>query len=233
MLEIQQKETTMEKYLDVLQRCVLFENIEQKDITAMIGCLGAKKKEYGKNEIILAEGDPANRLGIVLSGSVQILREDYFGNRSIVAAVEPAQLFGESFACAGIKEMPVSVVSMEKSEVMLIDSRRITISCANACAFHSRMIMNMLRVVAQKNLVFNRKIEIMSRKTTREKLMAYLLEQAKQNNASEFAIPFDRQGLADYLGVERSALSAEISKMKKDGIIDSNKSRFTLVQNGI
>lgn len=219
----------MEKYLDVLQKCVLFENIEQKDIGAMLGCLGAKIKEYGKNEIILAEGDPANRLGIVLSGSVQILREDYFGNRSIVAAVEPAQLFGESFACAGIKEMPVSAVSMEKSEVMLIDSRRITISCANACAFHSRMIMNMLRVVAQKNLVFNRKIEIMSRKTTREKLMAYLLELAKQNSSSEFAIPFDRQGLADYLGVERSALSAEISKMKRDGIIDSARSRFKLL----
>lgn len=229
MLEIQQKETAMEKYLDVLQKCVLFENIERKDIAAMLGCLGAKIKEYGKNEIILAEGDPANRLGIVLSGSVQILREDYFGNRSIVAAVEPAQLFGESFACAGIKEMPVSVVSMEKSEVMLIDSRRITISCANACAFHSRMIMNMLRVVAQKNLIFNRKIEIMSQKTTREKLMAYLLELAKQNNSSEFVVPFDRQGLADYLGVERSALSAEISKMKRDGVIDSTKSRFKLL----
>lgn len=219
----------MEKYLRILEKCALFDNISIQEMAPMLGCLGARVAEYGKNEIVFAEGDPANRMGIVLSGSVQIVKEDFFGNRSIVTSIEPSQLFGESFACAEIKTMPVSVMAMEKSEIMLIDCRRITVTCCNACAFHSRMIMNLLRGVAEKNLVFNQKLEIMSKRTTKEKLMTYLLDQAKRSNSRSFTIPFDRQSLADYLGVERSALSAEIGKMKKEGILESNRSRFELL----
>ncbi|MBQ9951255.1 MAG: Crp/Fnr family transcriptional regulator [Clostridia bacterium] len=220
----------MKKYLPVLEKCPLFENIGMNEMHAMLGCIGARVHEYVKNEPIFMEGESADRVGVVLSGGAQIVKEDFYGKRSIVASVKPSQLFGESFACAEIDSLPVSVVATEKSEIMLVDCRRITMSCSNACEFHSRMILNLLRVVAAKNLVFNHKLEIVSKRSTKDKLMTYLLSQAKQNASSEFTIPFDRQSLADYLGVERSALSAEISKMKAEGLIDTNRSWFRLLE---
>lgn len=220
----------MKKYLHILNACTLFEGIDIQDFEPVLGCLGAKKISRDKNQIVFCEGDPAHHVGIVLSGAAQIIKEDYYGNRSIVASIAPSQLFGESFACAGIEHMPVSVIASEKSEFLLIDCRRITKICSNACGFHSRMILNLLHVVAAKNLMFNRKMEILSKRTTREKLMTYLLDQAKHHSNNTFEIPFDRQELADYLGVERSALSAEIGKLRKDGILESNRSTFTLIQ---
>ena len=221
----------MKKYIPVLEKCSLFQQIAPEDLAALLGCLGAKVIERGKGEAIFMEGDPVTHVGILLSGSAQITKDDFYGNRSIVASIAPGQLFGETFACAGTPTLPVNVIAMEKSEIMLIDCRRITVSCSSACSFHNRIIFNLLHVMAAKNLMFQRKIDITSQRTTREKLMAYLLEQAKQQNSSRFIIPFDRQALADYLGVERSALSAEISKLKKDGIIETNKSFFELLQN--
>ena len=116
------------------------------------------------------------------------------------------------------------------SRILLIRLRRITETCSNACEFHNRMVMNLLRAIAGKNLMLNAKIEITSRRTTREKLMAYLLNQAKRAGGSTFTIPLDRQGLADYLGVERSALSAEIGKLRREGVIESERSTFRLIQ---
>lgn len=219
----------MKKYLDVLKGCPLFENIDPQNIPAMLGCIGARAYEYGKNEIIFMEGDPATQVGVVLSGAAQIIKEDFYGKRSIMATAHPGQLFGESFACAEVARMPVSVVATEKSEIMRVNCRRITQSCSNACAFHNQMILNLLGIVAAKNLLLNQKIEIMSQRTTREKLMTYLLDQAKKNKSSEFTIPFDRQGLADYLGVERSALSAEISKLRGEGVLETTRSHFKLL----
>lgn len=220
----------MEKnYDEVLEKCLLFNDIEHKNLSAMLGCLGAKVEKFSKNQTILTEGEPARRIGIVLSGAAQIIRVDYYGNRSIVASMEPAQLFGESFACAGVKTMPVSVVASEDAEVMLIDCARIIRSCSNACVFHNQMIFNLMKVVATKNLVFNQKLEVTSRRTTREKLMTYLLLQAKLQNKSSFTIPYDRQELADFLEVDRSGLSAEISRMRREGLIACKRSTFTLL----
>jgi len=219
----------MKKYSPILEACPLFSGINAQDFEAVLACLGAKKIIREKNQIIFSEGDPAQYVGIVLSGTAQIIKEDYYGNRSIVASLSPSQLFGESFACANTEHMPVSVIASEKGEFLLIDCRRITRTCSNACSFHSRMILNLLHVVAAKNLMFNRKLEILGKRTTREKLMTYLMDQAKLHASDTFTIPFDRQELADYLGVERSALSAEISKLRKDGILESNRSTFTLL----
>lgn len=222
----------MQKYLEVLKACPLFENIGDTEMAAMLTCIGARVIQCAKNESIFVEGDPADKVGVVLSGGAQIVKEDFYGNRSIVASIAPGQLFGETFACAGVDRLPVSVVCTEKSEIMLVDCRRITSTCSNACAFHGRMILNLLRVVAEKNLVFNRKIEIISKRTTREKLMTYLLDHAKRCGSNEFTIPFDRQQLADYLSVERSALSAEISRMSKEGVLETNRSWFRLSDQG-
>lgn len=214
---------------EILDQCLLFDNVAKEDRSAMLACLGAKEKVVRRGQAVFSEGEPAMYVGIVLEGKVQIEREDYYGNRSIISIAAPGELFGESFACAELETYPVSAVAVEDSRVMLIDSRRITTPCCNACHFHSKMIQNMLKVVATSNLALNRKIEITSKRTTREKLMAYLMTQAKLHGSNCFTIPYDRQALADYLEVERSAMSAEISKLKKDGIIDCQKSRFCLL----
>ena len=218
----------MEKILDILTLCPLFFGIRQEEIGAMLSCLGAKQKSFSKGEIILGEGAPAELIGVVLSGMVQVVREDYFGNRSMMAKLGPAEMFAEAFALAGVEGMPVNVVAAENSEVMMIDVSRISRPCAKACGFHQQMIYNLMRILALKNLACNQKIEVVSRRSTREKLMAYLLLQAKRAKKSTFLIPFDRQELADYLEVDRSGLSTEIGKLRREGVIDCEKNRFTI-----
>ena len=124
--------------------------------------------------------------GIVLSGEVQIIQNDYYGNRSILANMEPSEIFGETYACAGLDCLPVTVVASEDSEVMLVDVHHVTRACGNACSFHSQLIFNLMKIVAEKNLVFHRKIMVTSGRTTRDKLMVYLLSEAKRQNAKTF-----------------------------------------------
>lgn len=219
----------MREYLPILRRCHLFRDIDDENLLPMMGCLGATVHFYKKHEHIFSEGDAATKLGIVLSGEVQIVGNDYQGNRSLVANMEEAELFAESFACAEVESLPVDVVACEDSRVMLMDVHRVTRSCGNACSFHSRIIFNLMKIVAEKNLMYHRKIEITSKRSTREKLMTYLYYEARKNGKTTFMIPYDRQELADYLEVDRSGLSAEIGKMRKEGILEAEKNRFTLL----
>lgn len=219
----------MKEFHKILATCPLFDGIRMEDLSAMMGCIGGRTVFVSKGQLIFREGDPATQVGLVLSGAVRMIREDYYGNRSIVAHIGPAELFGETYACAGVTSLPISVVADEDSTILLMDCRRITVSCSNACAFHSRIIFNLLRLVAEKNLVFDQKIQVTSKRTTREKLMTYLLSQAKLQNSSCFVIPYDRQELADYLEVDRSGLSSEISKLRREGILESEKNQFTLL----
>lgn len=219
----------MEEFLPVLQRCVLFDGIRSEEILGMLGCFEAGIRTVEKNTQIIAEGDPAVYVGIMLQGSANVIKQDYFGVRSIVSRVEEGQMFAESFSCAGVAVMPVSVVASETCKVMLIQCRRITMGCANACAYHSQVIYNLLKAVAARNLEFHQKLEITAKRTTRDKIMAYLHSQAKLHGSNSFAIPYDRQALADYLGVERSAMSAEIGKLSKDGKIRTHKNQFVLL----
>lgn len=219
----------MKKYLEILKKCPLFENIEENDLLQVLKCLGARIENFDKKYTVMSEGSPAKYLGVVISGSVQILQVDYYGNRSIVSVVGKHQIFGEAFSCAGIESMPLSVIANEPSEIMLIDCNRILHTCSQGCDFHNQLIFNLMRDLAKKTIMFHRKLEIMSKRTTREKLMAYIMLCAKKNGRSSFDIPFNRQELADYLEVDRSGLSAEIGKLKKEGIIDCNKNHFTIL----
>lgn len=219
----------MKEYFEILQNCSLFEGVSSDDLPGMLSCLGANVKHINKGELIISEGDEAKYIGIVLDGSAQIEQTDYFGNRSITSALQATDIFGETFACAGVGKMPLDVVCLEDADVMFIDCIRITHSCSNACDFHRQIIYNMMRVMAQKNLVFHRKIEIVSKRSTREKLLAYLNAEVKQRGTNSFEIPYDRQQLADYLLVERSGLSCEIGKLRAEGIIECRKNRFTLL----
>ena len=220
----------MEKYFSVLQSCDLFDGIAPADLPGMLACLGAETVKAKKGSAIFSEGDPARFVDILLEGAVQVVLDDYYGNRSILTQAAPGELIGESFACAGVTSLPVSMLATQDSTLLRIDCCRITRSCSNACEFHNRLILNLLQVVAAKNLTFHKKLEIISKRTTREKLMAYLIWQAKLQHSHSFTSPFDRQGLADYLGVERSAMSAELSKLRRDGVIDFDRSHFMLKQ---
>ena len=214
---------------DALLRCPLFEGIAKENLSGMLDCLGAKHATYAKGEVIMAEGSPAREVGVLLSGRVQLIRTDYYGNRSIMLSIQPGELFAASFACAKADRMPVSVVATEDCEVLLLNCSRVVTLCCNACEFHSRIVFNLLQIVAKKNIILHRKALITAKRTTREKLMTYLLLQAKEEGRADFTIPFDRQGLADYLEVDRSGLSAEMSKLKKEGVLDYYKSDFRLL----
>ena len=219
----------MEEYFDILSQCSLFFGISRQEMGLMLNCLGGKITCIAKGKPVFLEGNPALFVGVVLSGTVQIVRDDYYGNRSVLTVVSPGGLFGEAFACAGVETLPVSAIALQNCAVLLLDCKRVLTGCSNACPFHSRLVHNLLRGIAQKNLMLTSKIRCMSQKTTQEKLMEFLMEQAKQHDSAEFVIPYDRQALADYLGVERSAMSAEISKLKKAGRIDCSGSRFRVL----
>ena len=219
----------MKKFFPILRNCSLFHDISDDDIPGMLGCLGAKLVSFDKKEPILAEGSPAKYIGIVLSGAVQVVQVDYYGNRSILGKVRSGEMFAEAFACADVKSLPVSVITDEPSEIMLVDCSRILCTCQKACAFHNQLVFNLMKNLAIKNLMLYQRVEITSKRKTREKLLAYLMFYSKKTGQSSFDIPFDRQELADYLEVDRSGLSAEISKLRNEGILKSNKKHFELL----
>lgn len=219
----------MKKYLEILKKCPLFDNIEDENLLTLLGCLGARVVAFEKKYTIFAEGSHAKYIGVMLSGSAQITQVDFYGNRSILNNINACEVFAEAFACAETQSLPVSIIANETCEVMLIDCSHILHTCNNNCGFHQKLIFNLMRDLAQKTLLFHQKIEITSKRTTREKLMTYLSMCAKKANSTSFDIPFDRQELADYLEVDRSGLSAEISKLRHEGVLRSHKKHFELL----
>ena len=229
MLNFQQKEKILEKYLKILRECPLFARIEEDKLIRMLHCLGARIVSFDKKQSIFEEGIPAKSLGIILSGSAQIIQIDYYGNRNIISNISKGEVFGEAFACAEVSSLPITVVANEPCEVMLIDCGHILHTCENSCIFHQDLIFNLMKNLATKTIIFHQKIEITSKRTTRDKLLTYLMHESKKANSSDFYISFDRQELADYLEVDRSGLSAEIGKLRKEGILKSDKKHFVLL----
>ena len=219
----------MKKYLEILKKCPLFFGIDENNLLIMLNCLGARLVSFDKKYTIFAEGKPTKFIGIVLKGSAQIMQVDYYGNRSILSSVGPAEMFAEEFACSEVDLLPVTVVAAEPSEILLIDSGHILHACQNNCGFHQRLIFNLMKGLAEKTIMFHQKIEVTSKRTTREKLMTYLMLEAKKTGKNSFEVPFDRQELADYLEVDRSGLSVEISKLRDEGVLESRKKQFKLL----
>lgn len=209
----------------------LFDGIKADDLSDMLACLGVKNQQYDKKSIVILAEDNVDHVGVVLQGAVLIVKENFAGNRSIVDYVGQYEVFGEAFACAGIQKSPVTVVAAEKSEIMWIQFRRIINTCSMSCMFHAKLIENMMKLLAVKNMQMNQKLEITSKRSIREKLTAYLLGQAQESQSHDFIIPLNRSELADYLYVDRSALSRELCKMRNEGLIEFNKNHFRLSRN--
>ncbi len=214
---------------DLFETMPLFQGIRAEDRERMLQCLGGRRRCFRKGEMVLAEDDPPKKMGILLKGSLQVIKEDVFGNRNIVEILAPGDLFGAAFACAGVQRSPVSVMAGEAAELFLMDIRHVLEMCPTSCPFHSRLLQNMIALLARKNVSLNEKIEHLSRRSTREKLLSYLSETAKKEGKRHFFIPFNRQELADYLCVERSAMSAELSKLRGEGLLDYKRSEFWLI----
>ena len=211
-----------------LTQTLLFRGTTQEEIKAMLSCLGASTRLYEKGETIYHVGQTVQALGLVLSGGVLIESIDLWGNNSILSHVEPGRIFAETYACVPGEPLMVDVVASEKCDILFLDVSRILTTCTSSCAHHNKLIQNHMQIAARKNLELSRRILHTSSKSIRGRLLSYLSEQVKKNGSYQFTIPFSRQQLADYLSVDRSALSNELSKMQTEGIIDYSKNSFVL-----
>ena len=219
----------MKKYIPVLKRTKLFSGVGEEDISSLLSCLGARKKEYRKGEYILREGEHISDIFILVEGKIHIQKDDYWGNRSILSVISVGEMFGEGYAAPESGALLNDVVAVEDSSVLFFDVKRILTTCSSACRFHNMIVQNMFFAISDKNRKLVQKLGHMSGRTTRAKLISYLSEEAKRQGSSAFTVPFNRQQLADYLCVDRSAMSNELCKMRDEGMIKFEKSRFELL----
>lgn len=219
----------MKKYIPVLKRTKLFSGVGEEDIASLLSCLGARKKEYKKGEYILREDEHISDIFILVEGKIHIQKDDYWGNRSILSVISLGEMFGEGYAAPESGALLNDVVAVEDSSVIFFDVKRILTTCSSACRFHNMIVQNMFFAISDKNRKLVQKLGHMSGRTTRAKLISYLSEEAKRQGSSAFSVPFNRQQLADYLCVDRSAMSNELCKMRDEGMIRFEKSRFELL----
>jgi len=228
-LNFQQNGEKMKGNYPILRKCRLFTGISQADLMTMLGCLPVKQKRFNKGSYVLNAGEKAGFAGIVLSGSVHVLTDNPEGKRKIIGHIGSGGLFAEAFVCANVEKLPVSVIAAEETEVLFIDGKRISSTCSPACVYHISVIRNLTKLLAEKNIALLEKLEFITQTTTREKLLSYLSNEAKISGKTRFNIPFNREELAHYLAVDRSGLSAELSKMQNEGLIRYHGKQFELL----
>ena len=219
----------MKEYIAVLKKTMLFSGVKENEIESMFSCLQARKFSYKKGEFVLSQGQRLDNILILVKGKLHIQQDDYWGNRSIINVVNPGEMFGESYAAPESGAVMNDVMAVEDSDVIFFDVKKIISICPSACRFHATVVQNLFFAISEKNRKLVQKIGYMSKRTTREKLIAYLSDEARYQNSSSVSIPFNRQQLADFLSVERSAMSNELCKMRNEGLIEFNKNRFTLL----
>ena len=218
----------MKEFFSILAASPLFSGVTEDELDAMLTCLAAKTEQFPKDVFLLHPGDTVEEIGMVLSGCALVVQEDIWGNRNILSRTAPGQTYAAAFACAPNSVSNVSVVTETPTTVLFLNVKRLLTVCPSACAHHSRIIRNLLSDLAGKNLLLNEKLMHIAQRTTRAKLMSYLSAEAQRRGAVEFDTPFSRQQLADFLAVERSGLSLELGKMKKEGLLDYHKEHFVL-----
>ncbi len=211
-----------------LSNTMLFHGVREDEISSMLGCLEVKEKKYKKDDIILRAGDTTTNIGLVSEGSVNVVVNFYWGTSNIFSHIEKGKIFGETYAAIPGKELVCDIVAAEDCTVIFMNLNKLLTTCSANCGHHQRLIHNLLRISANKNLEMSSRMMHIASKSIRERLLSYLSEQAIKNSSTSFTIPFSRQQLADYLGVDRSAMSNELSKMQRDGLITYHKNEFTL-----
>ncbi|NLC52724.1 MAG: Crp/Fnr family transcriptional regulator [Firmicutes bacterium] len=208
------------KWNEQLAICPLFAGIDPAELQVMLACLNPEVRHYRKNELVTVEGEKFLGVGVVLAGRAIVTKESVAGNRVILSTLQPGDLFGEMVAFSGRKGWPATIQAQQAAAIFFLAPEKIIGSCPRQCVSHRHLIMNMLRIVSEKALNLNRKVEHLTIKTLRGKIAAFLLEQAKEAGAMTFMLPFNRNELAEYLNVARPSLSREMGRMKAEGLID-------------
>lgn len=206
----------------------LLKGISPEEQEKLLKCVGAKIRKYKKGEPILRAGDPVNSVSILISGSAQIYADDYYGNRTVIAALRRNELFAEAYAASGTLEIPVNVIATEDSEILEIPYQKLVTPCVNVCEMHYVIMRNLISILAEKTLFLSRRMRLLSKHTIREKLWEYLLSESRAQKSDTVRIPFSREELADYLAADRSALSRELGKMRDERLLEYHKNVFRL-----
>ncbi|MBE5893003.1 MAG: Crp/Fnr family transcriptional regulator [Lachnospiraceae bacterium] len=218
----------MQNYISVLKRTQLFAGVSAEEITSMLSCLGARLCTYKKGEYVLRQGEHLRDITILVDGNLHVQKDDYWGNRSILGQIAVGEMFGEAYVAPESGALLNDVVAVVDSAVIFFDVKRIITTCSSACRFHAIVVQNMFFAISEKNRKLVQKLGHMSKRSTRAKLISYLSEEAKRHNSSSFTIPFNRQQLADFLSVDRSAMSNELCKMRDEGLLEFEKNQFKL-----
>jgi len=218
----------MQDVYETLKTNPLFNGITADDFERVFCCLSARTARYEKGEVIILAGDDVTFVGIILSGEIKIIKEDKRGYISMLTVLSEKEMFGEILTCADIKQYPVTIEAKQDTELLLIDNEKIVTTCSASCLFHKKLIENMMRHIAIKNFAQNRKIEILSKRTIREKLICFF--ELHRGSAKCFTVPYNREEMAHYLCVDRSAMSNELCKMRNEGVITFRKNSFTFIE---
>ncbi len=218
----------MKKYIPVLMKTKIFAGLSEEEISSMLSCLNTQLKTYKKGEYVLRQGNTLNHIAVLVEGGLLIQKDDYWGNRSILSEIGIGEMFGEAYTGSN-NPLLNDVIAVTDSCVFFFDLSKILTSCSNSCRFHSLVIENMFFTLCEKNRQLVQKLSHITKRSTKEKLISYLSEEAKKQKSNDFDIPFNRQQLADFLSVDRSAMSNELCKMRNAGLIQFNKNHFKLI----
>lgn len=218
---------------EIILKSKIFKNIEENEVDLLLKCINNYRKTFKKGEVILREGEKTEYMGIVITGSVVVERADLWGNNTVLGVISPGGIFAETYAILNDEPLMINVYANEKSEILFLRTNEIFKTCEKSCNFHDQLILNLIRIASFKNLNLSRKILHTGPKTIRGKLLSFFSEWVKKENSLSFSIPYDRQQLADYLSVDRSAMSNELSKMQKEGILEFKKNKFKIIDENI
>jgi CRP/FNR family transcriptional regulator, dissimilatory nitrate respiration regulator len=214
--------------LEIIAHSIVFKGISGSELSYLLRCLYAKKKDYKRGDYLWHNGDEVSMLGVVLNGSVDLIKEDIVGRRTIITTAKSGEVFGEGLAASGLKRSPVSVLAAECASVCFLNYQAMITHCDKNCIFHTALIGNLMEMMSEKLLILNRKLDYSMMKSIREKISRYLMDEYGIHQKRNFVIPYNREELADYFSVDRSSLSRELSKMQTQGLIGFHKNHFTL-----
>lgn len=219
----------MNDYIDILIKCALFKNIKEQDLEHLLQCLNAYTKNYKSDEYVFFVGNEVKYIGVILSGTIEIIKENQAGSVHIMAFLGPSHIFAEGIVCTAARISPVTIRVKEDSKILFIPYERITRSCGNSCNFHIQLIQNMMMILGEKNFNLNTKIELLTLKGMREKISSFLLNESSIHNSLTFQIIPNRNELAEYLNVSRTSMCRELAKMKEEKILDYYQNSFKLM----
>lgn len=219
----------LEKYYNQIKNSPLFYGMSDEELKGLLECFNARVRHYEKEEMIIRQGDVITNIYLILDGEVNIEKDSYWGRRIIISHLGKNDNLALSFVGSKNVESSIDAITTKDTLVLILSYEKCTSMCQNACTRHKVLINNLFQILSKENIELIQKIENVSQKTIRDKLLTYLSNEAQRQHSNSFEIHFNRQDLADYLNVDRSAMSFELSKLQKEGFIQYNKNHFELL----